>query len=84
MTPKRKKEHIAVLKALIVADGFEQDRFGNLKKETATGLYRFKFKQVALRFEKRMVDGRWINLQSGTIVRCTGADIVAMLLRANR
>lgn len=61
--------HIQSLRAFLVSNGWEADRYGHLKKTHYTGQqFRMRFGRGALRFEERVKHGQysmWIRLQSG-------------------
>jgi len=81
MLPEHIKEHLLALGSETgCPNGWEVDRWGNLKKTTEKGVYRLKFNSHSCRYEKQVkpnIDGgnRWVRLRSAYYRNVTiGAD----------
>jgi len=69
MTKKQKDMLLKQICDVLVSNGFEQDKYGNYKKEANGELYRYKFNSTSLRYETQCIhsDGSktWVRIRSG-------------------
>ena len=59
MTPNARKKHILALKAILIENGFQEDRWDNYLYPGVKDK-RFKFKKVNLRKERKL-GGKWLS-----------------------
>lgn len=71
---KIREEIITKIKKALTAEGWNEDRYGNLKKTNEKGTYRIKFNENALRYEVQVTyeatkytsqSKSWVRLRSG-------------------
>lgn len=64
---KRNKQTKTDMIETIKKHGYVADSYGNYKKTTDTGLYRFKFNETSFRHEKRIdtVPKSWMRISGG-------------------
>ena len=64
MTPKQKEKLIQEIRTALKSFGFQEDHYGNFKKETEGKVLRYKFGKTALRREVKGSSGQWIRVAS--------------------
>lgn len=71
MTKKQKERKLEDIHNWAIANGWEEDRWGNYKKTTADGEYRIKIQKTSIRYEvkyDKVGDGSpWARIRSGYI-----------------
>lgn len=80
MTPKQRQRHIQSLQNLIAIAGFTQDKYGNYLKTIGKTKYRFKFKKVNLRFERK-ISSTWQKISSKVISQIKLDEFATSLVR---
>jgi len=82
MTPKQKQLKLASIIALITASGFQQDHYGNYKRDFADRTYRIKIKKVNIRIEsKRPGSPSWHKTLSQPIVSIEIPKLVSFMTK---
>ena len=83
MTAATKKRHIAAIKAVITANNFTIDRWGNWKNDQLAFTYRIKLMTRNIRIEKK-IGTTWFKLTSQPIINLTITDLEKFMSRFTR